>query len=162
MVQLPPPREREGEYRLEYTYVSLVSAQFRIVWPQLEQWTEVVLQKPLEIPDTDGNRKPTGKTLVYKRRVRAVVLGYQSNHILAVSVGVLSGDPRIDFDPNGVFTGSVSGYFGVIRRLVTSSKAITALQATADAAENITITYTEDGQRLTLKLDPNRKLIPNP
>ena len=29
--------EREGEYRLEYTYVSLVAAQFRIVWPQLEQ-----------------------------------------------------------------------------------------------------------------------------
>jgi len=93
-----------------------------------------VFEKPLEIPDTDGNRKPTGKMLVSKRRVRAVVLGYQGNHILAVSVGVLSGDPRIRFDPNGVFTGSVSRYFGVLRRLVTSSKAITDLQATTDAA----------------------------
>ena len=151
--------EDEGEYRVTYWNAA---AQFHIVGPKLEQWAEVVFQKPLEIPDKDGNRKPTGKTLVYDRFVRAVVLGYQSNHILAVSVVVHTGDRRIRFDPNGVFTGSVSRYFGVIRRLVTSSKAITAVQATADAAENITIAYTEDGQRFTLKLDPNRNPIPNP
>ena len=151
--------EDEGEYRVAYWNAA---AQFRIAWPKLEQWAEVVLQKPLEIADTDGNRKPTGKMLVSKRRVRAVVLGYEGNHILAVSLGIVSGDPRIDFDPNGIFTGYVSRHFGVLRRFVTSSKAITALQATADAAENVMIAYTEDGQRLTLKLDPNRNLIPNP
>ena len=88
--------EEEGEYKVTYWNAA---AQFRIAWPKLEDWAEVVFQRPIEIPDTDGNRKPTGKMLVSKRRVRAVVLGYQSNHILAVSVVVLSGDPRIRFDP---------------------------------------------------------------
>jgi hypothetical protein len=63
-------------------------------------------------------------------------------------------------DRTGIFTDSISHEFGIYRRIATTSRAIHSLQATADAFENIIITYAdEDGQQFTLKLDSNRNLI---
>lgn len=151
----------EGEYQIQYTYPQGAVANFSIVWPKLEQWAEVVLQKPSLVKEVDINLKPTGRTTIHKRRVRVAVLGYLGSHILIVSATEFSGDPYVDFHPGDMFTGSLSWHFAIHRRLVTIAEPVTALQATADSAENVTITYTEQGgQKFTLKLDPNRHIIP--
>jgi len=156
---LPEP---EGEYRLQYNYLPIASALFRIVVPRLESWTEAAFEKPYVYHEIDVHLKQTGKIQLIPRRMRLVVLEYQGEHILGISVNELVGDSHIPFGPGGFFTGPVSRYFVTsLRRLASSAKPIISLQMTADAAENLTIAYTDqDGQRFTLKLDPKRNLVP--
>lgn len=71
------------------------------------------------------------------------------------------GDGPPDHDPSGKFTGLVSRAFHPYRRIATSSYSITSLQAVADNAENVTLSYTDQtGRTFTLKLDANRNIVP--
>lgn len=150
--------ESQGEYQIEYTYsLPSAKAQFRIVWPKLEQWAQARL-KPVERPQAllpNGIR--TGKINIYQRYVRTMVLGYQNEHVLAVSLAKGTEHIQRELDRGGMFTGYVSRFFAPIRRLVTSSSPITSLQVTADASENVTISYTDQSGPHTLKLDFRRK-----
>ena len=148
--------EKEGEYRLAFGYGAF--APFRVVWPQFEQWTEVVLAKPYTSEEELPNKKRTGRILSRPRRVRAMVLGYQGTHFLAVSSSVLIRDPRMSgFDGSGRLNGPASRNFSPYRRVATSSSPITAVRIEADNSENITIYYTiQTGQQLTLKLNAKR------
>jgi len=153
--------EEEGEHRLCYSYGPGACADFSVVWPVLEQWAEVVLAKPLQYEEVLPNGKHTGQTRTVPRRVRAMVLGYQGTHVLAVGARAVALGARIDFDPSGKLAGGVNRYFGIHRRLVTSTVPITALQLTADTGENITIDYTDQsGKHYTLKLNANHQLLP--
>jgi len=150
--------EQEGEYR--FLFRGGAQADFRVVWPSLEQWTEVTFQRPYQFQVTNPDGKQVGGPRTTPRRVGVMVLGYQGSHVVAVTVDAAMSDPRADIDPNGRFTGYLSRLFGVHRRLVTSAKAITSLQATADAGENITIIYTDQDGQHRIKLNPQRDVVP--
>src|SRR5713226_3496986 len=70
-------------------------------------------------------------------------------------------DPKVPVYAAGKLAGGVNRYFGIHRRLVTSTVPITALQLTADTGENITIDYTDQsGKHYTVKLNANHQLLP--
>jgi hypothetical protein len=155
--------ETEGEFRLWYTYGANAYATFRVVWPQFEHWAEAVLAKRYQYEEVLPNKVKTGNIRTLPRRVRAMVLGYQGNHFVAVSNDVVTAGSHIWQDSSGKLVAAMNRQFGIYRRIATSTIPITSLQVTADNAENVTINYTDQsGRQFTLNLDANHRLISKP
>ena len=149
--------EAEGQYRIAYEYDARAYAQFQVVWPQLEQWTRVKLQKPAQIPDVAN---PARKILTASRWVWFAAVGHQGNHWIIVGRHDGIGGPP-DLDRTGKFTGQISRSFAPFRRIATSAAAVTSLQAVADNAENITVSYADqNGHVYRLKVNAKRDLAP--
>jgi hypothetical protein len=151
------PKE-EGEYRLVYDYHYKAFAQFRIVYPKLEQWTETILAKPYEHRETGPDAKLTGRVTLRPRRVRAAVLEYEGQHIVVVSGWHAPSDERVVLEPNNVFGQHQGRQFGPYRRVATSAETIQSLQIEADSKDNLTVTYTSAaGTTSRLRFDKQGK-----
>ena len=144
--------EREGEYRIRYGYGHGASATFSVVYPKLEAWTETVLAAPFEYHEVDIHRKLTGKVSLLQRRVRFVALEYQGAHFIAGSTKPIANSSIPRFVVGGPFMPDMNRYVGIYKRVGTSTRAITSLKSSSDAAERITITYTDDsGRSVTIR-----------
>jgi hypothetical protein len=149
--------EREGLFRVSYSYDDRAFAQYQVVWPQFEQWTRVKFQRPGQVRDP---AKPSGPTVAVSRWAWFAAVGYQGSHIIIAGRGQHTGGP-LEPDPSGKFTGYMSRGFSPFRRIATSPVPIRSLQGVADNTENITLSYTDQtGRRFTLKLNANRDSMP--
>jgi hypothetical protein len=150
----------EGEYRLIYDYNYKAFAQFRVVYPRLEQWTETMLAKPYEHREAGPDSKLTGRVTLRPRRIRAAVLEYEGQHIVVMSGWHAPSDERVVLEPNNVFGQYQGRQFGPYRRVATSAEAIQSLQIEADSKDNLTVTYSSAaGATSRLKLDSQGKLL---
>jgi hypothetical protein len=90
-----------------------------------------------------------------------MVFEHQGTHVVAVSTRVATGmSPRRD--AAGKLTIDLIRSFGPYRRLFTGRESIASLEASADPDENVTISYTEQGEREhVVKLDSKSRVISN-
>jgi hypothetical protein len=147
-----------GEYRLHYSYPGGATANFQVVYPTLEDWRMVPLQKRWEEHFVDPDGKERRPAQMVRRNVAIFILEYQGQHVLVVRRAEhVKGHDGLKA---GALWDRLGWGFGPYYRLVETSSPIRFVSATGDAAENVVITYADDaGQSHTIKLDANREIV---
>lgn len=150
--------EQEGEYRLCYTYGHQSCAGFRLVIPILEQWSEVVLNKPFEYrgfnPSTRQDEMKTAR-----RVLRVAILGYEGTHVAVISAQPIVGG-RWHPELNTRLTTPSNRELGEYRRLAVANAPVTSIRANADKSENTSIEFTDQsGKRYMIRLDSTRRIL---
>src|ERR1044071_6808233 len=118
--------EDEGDYRFRYSYGPGASVDLKVIWPVLEQWTQVMLANPVQHLDV-----VTGRTFSLPRLIRFAVLTYQGNDIVVVTVNPKMGPVKLSASRK--LTGDVSREFYPFKRLVSSAVPIASLSARCGA-----------------------------
>lgn len=143
-----------GDYEIEYSYGRSTPTVFRVVAPTLRLLTDVPFQRRSESPERDFHGNLTGKTLLFPRVVPVAVLQHGNQYY--VVAGKIPFANSADIKPGELVRNQIHDYV----RLASTDRMITSIQASADSAENITITYVDqDGKQTVIRLDPSRKPV---
>lgn len=142
-----------GEYRLVYTH-GAGNTDFKVAQATIEAFVSVPFQKP-------GKEISNGKAYDLPRRAMLVVLRTGTAHYVIVTVRDVFG---ADFDYRSKLIIGKNLDFAMAReiapyqRIATSTQPIVAVQGTADAQENITVTWASaDGQKGTVYVGSDRR-----
>jgi hypothetical protein len=151
-----------GDYRLVFNYPKPAQREFQVVAPLLEAIAKV----PLDGVVTVVHVSPSGTTLTgrfarseWKRRTFIAALGGDGAHWI-VAAGTEAG---VDFPakPGAVLTLHQVARFSWLVRVARSNNPIVSISGVADAAENITITWTDStGRTGSARVDRNRNVLP--